>query len=292
MVRALVLAAGEGTRLRPYTLDRPKPMLPLGEQPLLAQLIGLLRHHGIRDIAINLHYRPAAIVEYFGDGSTFGVSLTYSYEERLLGSAGAARRLDWFLTDTFFVLYGDVLTDLDLSRLLAEHRARRALATLAVYEVPDPARCGIVDTRPDGSVRGFVEKPAADQAPGNLANAGLYVLEPAVLDQIPPDRPCDFGQDLFPRLIEAGAPIVACSAPGYVLDIGSPERYAQAREDLRLGRCRPFLARGAPCHEDAVQVRPLESGVRGGPAADRLVHAAVGPGPLAPPGRNDRRDTR
>jgi NDP-sugar pyrophosphorylase family protein len=267
-------------------------MLPLGEQPLLAQLVGLLRHHGVDEIAINLHYQPGSILEYFGDGSACGVSLTYSYEERLLGSAGAARRLDWFLTDTFFVLYGDLLTDLDLSLLLAEHRARRALATLAVYEVPDPSRCGIVELGPDGRVRSFVEKPAAGQAPGNLANAGVYVLEPAVLQQVPPAEPCDFGLDLFPRLLALGAPIVAHPAPGYVLDIGSPERYAQAREDLRLSRCRRFLARGAPSHENAVRSRPLEGGVSADPAADHLLHATVGAGPLAEAGWDDRRDTR
>jgi NDP-sugar pyrophosphorylase family protein len=235
-VRALILAAGEGTRLRPLTLDRPKPMLAVGEKPLIEHLIALLRAHGVTEIAINLHYRPWTIVEHLGDGTRLGVSITYSYEEQLLGSAGAAKRLEWYFDQTFLVLYGDVLTDIDLRAIVEHHRSRGAIATLALYHVPDPERCGIVELADGGRITRFVEKPPPDLGVGNLANAGVYVLEPAVLGLVPGDRPYDFGQDLFPRLLRLGLPLFGRPADGYVLDIGSPERYAQADADVRDGR--------------------------------------------------------
>jgi mannose-1-phosphate guanylyltransferase / phosphomannomutase len=238
-VRALVLAAGEGTRLRPLTLDCPKPMLPVGGRPILEHLIALLRSHGVTEIAINLHYQPNAIVRHFGDGSRFGVSIIYSREERLLGSAGAAKQLEWFFDDSFLLLYGDVLTDLDLSALSEQHRIRRAAATLALHEVPDPTRCGIVGLGPDGRIVRFVEKPSPDAVFSNLTAAGVCVLEPGILRHIPLDRPFDLGYDLFPLLLGRGLPVYGYLARGYVLDVGSPERYAQAEADLQAGLYRP-----------------------------------------------------
>lgn len=235
-MKALLLAAGEGTRLRPLTLDRPKPMVPVGGRPVLEHLVALVRAHGVTEIAINLHYKPDPLVAHFGDGSRFGVSITYSPEVELLGSAGAAKQLEPFLDETFFVLYGDVLTNLDLTSLAAHHRSAGALVTVALYEVEDATRAGIVDLTPDGRIARFVEKPAADQVFSNLANAGVYVAEPEVLRQIPMGRPYDFGTDLFPRLLEGGLPLAGLRAPGYVLDIGSPERYRQAEIDWRAGR--------------------------------------------------------
>jgi mannose-1-phosphate guanylyltransferase/phosphomannomutase len=237
-MRALILAAGEGTRLRPLTLERPKPMLPVGGRPILEHLIALLRRYGVVEIAINLHYKPEAILDYFGDGSDFGVSLTYSYEERLLGSAGAARRLAWFFDSPFLVLYGDVLTDLDLSALVNRHRATGAVATLALYRVPDPSRCGIVELAEDNRIVRFVEKPPPDDLFSDLANAGIYVLEPSVLADVPAGQPFDFGHDLFPRLLGRGLPLYGFCLPGYLLDIGSIERYRQAEADWGAGTFR------------------------------------------------------
>lgn len=235
-IKALLLAAGEGTRLRPLTLTQPKPMVPVGGRPILEHLIALLRDHRIVDVAINLHYKPRAIVDHFGDGQDFGVRITYSHEERLLGSAGAAKRLAPSLDETFVVIYGDVLCALDLDDLVDLHRSRSAEATLALYEVSDPSRCGIVQTAPDGRVLRFVEKPAFDM--GNLANAGVYVLEPSVLDRVPAEQPWDFGHDLFPALLRAGRPVYGRVASGYVLDIGSMERYQQAQADWAAGLVR------------------------------------------------------
>lgn len=245
-MRALVLAAGEGQRLRPLTLHRPKPMVPVGGRPVLEHLLALLRRHRIDDIAINLHYRPAAIVEYFGDGRAFGVAITYAHEAQLLGSAGAARALETFLTETFVVLYGDVLTDVDLSALVARHRTSGAAGTIGVYEVSDPSRCGIVELDSAGRVTRFVEKPAPGTVRGNLANSGILVLEPSVLREVPPGEPYDFGLHLFPRLLDRGVPLCGERLDGYILDIGSPDRLEQAEADYRAGRFRSPLGDASP----------------------------------------------
>jgi NDP-sugar pyrophosphorylase family protein len=235
MVRALVLAAGEGQRLRPLTLQMPKPMVPVGGRPILAHLVGLLRRHGITDIAINLHYRPEAIVSYFGDGAEFGVTLTYSYEEQLLGSAGAARALRSFLTDTFVVLYGDVLTNVNLTSLVTRHRESHSAGTLGLYEVSDPSRCGIVELDESDRVTRFVEKPEPGTIEGNLANSGILVLEPSVLQYVPETGVVDFGLHLFPFLLKNGIPVSGTRLDGYILDIGSPNRLAQAEADYAAG---------------------------------------------------------
>jgi mannose-1-phosphate guanylyltransferase/phosphomannomutase len=213
---------------------------------MLEYLVAHLRHHGIREIAINLHYKPHVIVDYFGDGYALDVSITYSYESQLLGSAGAAKALEWFFDDTFLVLYGDVLIDLDLDALVEHHRATNSVATVALYEVEDPSRCGIVELDGTSRVKRFVEKPRPGTIGGNLANAGVYVLEPSVLQHVPNGRAHDFGADLFPTLLELGLPMAGIRAPGYVLDIGSTERYAQAEADLKAGRLRTAVAAGSP----------------------------------------------
>jgi NDP-sugar pyrophosphorylase family protein len=242
-IRALILAAGEGTRLLPLTLDRPKSMLPVGGKPLLQYQLDLLRAHGIRDVAINLHHCPAAITDFVGDGTRFGMTVTYSYEEDLLGSAGAAKRLESFLSETFLVLYGDVLTDVDLAELVNFHRARQAAATLALYEVPDPERCGIVVLADDGIVQQFVEKPSLSLQLGNLANAGICVFERNVLSLVPEGEPFDFGNDLFPILLERRLRMAALRSNAYVCDIGSLERYGSGDRAVREGRLKTHRPR-------------------------------------------------
>ncbi len=234
----MVLAAGEGTRLRPLTLDRPKPMLPIGEKPLLEHVVTWLRRHGITDIAINLHHEPESVTDYFGDGHCFGVSITYSYEERLLGTAGAARRLQSFFEGTFVVVYGDVFTNLDLTRLIAFHSISSTLfdlpipfLTLALYRVDNPSACGVVELDGRGRVTRFVEKPPPDRVFSDLVNAGVMVLEPGILKYIPPDTFYDFGRDLFPRLLAVGIPLFGTpiAEDEYLVDIGTPTGYARAR---------------------------------------------------------------
>lgn len=244
-MKALLLAAGEGTRLRPLTLHKPKPMLPVGGRPMLEYAIAHLRHHSVFMVCINLHYKPESILNYFGDGTRFGVSITYSPEDTLLGSAGAARALDWLLDETFFVVYGDVLTDVDLTALLQRHRAMGSMATIVLHETDDPARCGIAEVGPGGWIQRFIEKPAPGITESRLANAGIYVVEPEILERIPRGQRFDFGTDLFPRLIDTGVQILGVPADGYVLDIGSPQRYAQAEMDLLEQRFRSYAGEQA-----------------------------------------------
>lgn len=237
--KSLILAAGEGTRLRPLTLDRPKPMLPIHGKPLLEHTIGLLRQHGIQDIAINLHYCPEVIVRHFGDGTAMGVRIFYSHEEMILGTAGAARKLNGFLGNhPLVVFYGDVLTNLNLSALLASHGQNvihdpRTKVTLSLYHVPNPTEVGLVGLDDGGRITCFVEKPKAEQVFTDLANAGVLVIEPDAVNMIPPDTFYDFGLHLFPQLLEAGVSIYGWVIPEgtYLLDIGTPEKYAQAQRE-------------------------------------------------------------
>jgi len=244
--KGLVLAAGEGTRLRPLTLERPKPMLPIHGKPLLAHTLEWLKGYGVREIAINLHHQPHVITGYFGDGAALGVNLTYSREDPLLGTAGAVRKLSHFLDGApLMLVYGDVLTDLALDELYAFHA--RALerdpdtgVTMALYRVPNPTEVGLVDLDEHGRIVRFVEKPRRAEVFTDLANAGILVVEPHVVNRIPPDTFYDFGRDVFPRLLAEGVPLYGWTIPdsAYLLDIGSPEKYAQAQAEwpLRAGQ--------------------------------------------------------
>lgn len=232
-MKALILAAGMGTRLGVLTQDVPKPMIPVGDRPLLAHTVGWLRSHGITEIALNLHHRPESITTYFGDGSAFGVQTTYSHETALLGTAGAARRLAAFLDEPFVLVYGDVYTNLDLGRLAAVHARHRPACrmTLALYRVPNPAECGLVETDAGGRVLRFVEKPPAAEVFTDLANAGIALVEPEVVGEIAGDRPSDFGRDVIPRLLGSGQTVAAEPiGPGeFVIDIGTPAGLARAQ---------------------------------------------------------------
>jgi NDP-sugar pyrophosphorylase family protein len=237
--KALVLAAGEGTRLRPLTFDRPKPMLPINGRPLLEYTVEWLRQHGIRDIAINLNYCPDVIVNYFGDGAGMDVRIAYSYENPILGTAGAARKLNGFLGDSpLVVMYGDVLTNMNLFALLAFHeqareRDPRTQVTMSLYHVPNPTEVGLVGLDETGKITRFVEKPSPDQVFTDLANAGVLVIEPDAIKPIPPDTFYDFGRHLFPQLLLAGVSMYGWVIPHdtYLLDIGTPDKYAQAQRE-------------------------------------------------------------
>lgn len=244
-LQALVLCAGEGSRLRPLTLTRPKPLIEVGGSPLVAHALRWLRSFGIRDVAINLHYLPETITTVLGDGSQYGVAITYSYEETLLGTAGAARQLlDWF-RGTFIVVYGDVLTDVDITTLLQTHRTNHAIATLGLVASDDLTSKGVVVTDESGRIIEFVEKPSPDRlarlqaTPVTLwANGGIYIVEPEALAAITPNTPYDFGHDLFPSLLAKQSALYGCPLQGYLQDIGSHEWLAQARADLAAGKVR------------------------------------------------------
>lgn len=241
-LKALVLAAGEGTRLRPLTLDKPKPMIPVNGKPVLQHILEWLVSQRVRQIAINLNYMPQAITGYFGDGALVGAQLTYAHEPAMLGTAGAVKNLEAFWgADPFVVAYGDVLTDLDLRELYTLHNQMLALhpalcMTMSLYRVPDPTRVGIVGLDAAHRVTQFVEKPAANAVFSDLANSGVLIVEPRALAHIPPNTFYDFGLHLIPDLLAKGE--LLCGSPipphTYLLDIGSRENLALA--EMTFGR--------------------------------------------------------
>ena len=229
-IKAMILAAGEGTRLQPLTLTCPKPMLPIGNRPLLEHNILLLRDHGIREIVVNLHHLPDKITDFFGDGSKWDVSLHYSYEETLLGSAGALKKVESFFDDTFVVLYGDLFTHINIESLLYKHQTLGADVTVAVNEISNPCEKGIVSLDEQGWITRFVEKPKPEQVFSNLANAGVYALEPEVLNWIPPQTVCDFGHHIFPWLLKNKKRVAGYPTNEFLIDIGTLASYEQAQQ--------------------------------------------------------------
>jgi len=244
-MRAMVLCAGYGTRLGDLTRDVPKPMLPLQERPMLEYIISHLAQHSFNQIAINLHFMPDMIRDYFCDGSRWNVTLTYSYEPELLGTAGGVKRMEHFLRqgDAFLVQYGDVLTDQDLTALLRFHRERRSLVTLLLHE---RARSNSVVTLDEyRRIVGFLERPTEDARRGvdsTWVNSGICICDPEVLEAIPVDVPCDLPRDVFPNLIDSGR-LYGFPLSGYRCAVDSPERLAEARSALVEERCHIPLPR-------------------------------------------------
>jgi len=232
----MILAAGKGTRLKSLTREIPKPMLEIGGKPILEHLINLLKKYGVNEIAMNLHHLKDAIKGYFGDGEKFGVRITYSYEEELLGSAGAVKKLEDFFSGTFFVVYGDLFTNADLKKLLEFHKDKSSQATIALYEVENPEECGIVGIDAENRIEKFIEKPAPCEVFTNLANAGIYVLEPEIIDFIPENKFFDFGRDLFPVLIEKKIPLYGYPVKEYLADIGTADKYERAQKAFLAGK--------------------------------------------------------
>lgn len=236
-MRAVVLVGGEGTRLRPLTLTTPKQMLPIVEQPMIERVLGHLANHGIDDAVLSLGYRPDAFINAYPAGSIAGVHLTYAVEPTPLDTAGAIRFAAEHagVDDTFVVVNGDVLTDSDISALIAFHGASGGQATISLTPVDDPSAFGVVPTDDHGRVEAFIEKPPRDEAPTNLINAGTYVFEPSVLGRIPSGRRVSIERETFPALVEEGS-LFALGSDAYWLDTGTPDAYLRAHRDLLLGR--------------------------------------------------------
>ena len=241
----MLLAAGEGTRLRPLTLEMPKVLLPIGGQPLIEYQLSWLKHHGIQEVAINLYHLGNKVKDFLGDGSHFGVKIFYSTEEKLLGTAGGVKRMEHLFHNTFAVVYADVLTNFNLSAMIKFHQEKKAVATLVIFEAPNPTEVGVVEMSPEGRILSFVEKPkAANLELQSLANGGVYVLEKEVLQYIPTQGFSDFAYDIFPKLLELSLPIYgyALKSQDYLIDIGTIEKYNQANKDvLGLGVLRSTL---------------------------------------------------
>jgi mannose-1-phosphate guanylyltransferase / phosphomannomutase len=235
-VKAVILAGGEGTRLRPLTSNQPKPMMPLVNKPMLEHIVSLLTRHGFDDVVVTVAYLANQIRDYFGDGSDFGVRMRYATEDEPLGTAGSVRNASAELDDTFLVISGDVLTDIDLSGLVDAHRESGALATIALKRVEDPLEFGIVITRPDGSIERFLEKPTWGQVFSDTINTGIYVLEPAVYDFIPEGQVVDFSGDVFPAILDKDLRLQGHVCEGYWEDVGTTEAYLRAHADVLDGR--------------------------------------------------------
>jgi mannose-1-phosphate guanylyltransferase len=232
----MVMAAGLGTRLRPLTYEVPKPMVPVVNRPVLQHILELLPRQGFREVIANLHWFPETIRERFGDGSSLGVDLTYSYEEELLGTAGGVRNVaEFFGSDSFLVMAGDALTDVDLVALRAAHESKGGIATLAVRRVPNVSEFGVVIAGSDGRVQGFQEKPDAAEALSDLANCMIYVLEPEVFDYFPDKLAVDFALDVFPALLENDVPFHVHPIEAYWNDVGSLPDYLQGNLDVLEG---------------------------------------------------------
>jgi mannose-1-phosphate guanylyltransferase/phosphomannomutase len=232
------MAGGKGTRLRPLTCDRPKPMVPLANRPMMEHIVRLLADHGYRDIAVTMFYLPEVIKAYFGDGSPWGVNLSYYVEETPLGTAGSVMNAAGFFEDTFLVISGDALTDFDLREAVQFHKENNAMVTILLTKVEAPLEYGVVITDAQGRIRQFLEKPSWGEVFSDTVNTGIYILEPEIFQYIPPGQPYDFSKDLFPRLLAAGCPMYGYVASGYWSDIGNLEQYRQSHYDLLAGKIR------------------------------------------------------
>jgi mannose-1-phosphate guanylyltransferase len=242
-MKAILLAGGKGTRLRPLTIHTPKPIVPIFNRPFLHYQLDLLRHAPeIDEVVLSLNYQPRRVEEVFGDGSGTGLSIRYVVEPVPLGTAGAVRYAGESLHESVVVFNGDVLTEVDLAAVIALHRERKAKATIVLTPVDNPTAYGLVEVDDRGNVQRFLEKPTADEITCNTINAGIYVLEPDTFDRIPKDTPWSIERSFFPSLIERRETFVAYVYPGYWIDIGTPEKYMQVHRDIMDGRYRadPF----------------------------------------------------
>lgn len=235
-IRAVIMAGGNGTRLRPLTCDLPKPMVPVLNRPVMSYTIDLLKKHEIRNIAVTLAYMPEKIQDYFGDGSAFGVSLEYFVEDTPLGTAGSVKNTGEFLGDTFIVISGDALTDLDISRAVEFHRQRGSQATLVLHRQAIPLEYGVVITDAQGRITRFLEKPSWGEVFSDTVNTGIYILEPEVMEYCAQGGQFDFSKDLFPLLLRNGIPMYGYITDGYWCDIGDLRSYRQAQFDVLDGK--------------------------------------------------------
>jgi len=234
-MKAMILAAGEGTRLRPLTLKVPKVLLPINGVPLIEHTLRWMKSHGVSEVAINLHHLGEQIKDFVGNGSRFGMKVAYSKEKALLGTAGGVKAMEHFFNGTFVVYYGDNLTDFDLTAMIALHREKGGVATIAVFKSHNPTEVGIVEMDNEGRIYKLAEKPTDNIQSPVLANGGVYVLEPEILGFISAGVFSDFAYDVFPNLLRTGLSIYGyrLGATDYFLDIGTMPKYQRSNEDAK-----------------------------------------------------------
>jgi mannose-1-phosphate guanylyltransferase len=235
-MKAVILVGGPGTRLQPLTDNRPKSVVPVLNRPVMEHTLAYLKQFGIEDIIVTMSYLPDVIQDYFGDGSRCGVRLTYCLEKEPRGTAGAVKNAEAYLDSSFFVLNGDVFTDMDLADMLAFHRSKKAMATISLTWVDNPSAFGVVETDADQRVKRFIEKPPLAEATTNWINAGTYILEPEVLTHMPADRHYMFENGLFPHLLAVGKPVSGYPYRGYWLDMGTLVKYFSLNIDMLLSK--------------------------------------------------------
>lgn len=301
-MKAVIMAGGEGSRLRPLTCGRPKPMVPVLNRPIMHHIIELLKQHGISDIGVTLQYMPAAISDHFGNGAEYGVTLKYFVEETPLGTAGSVKNAAGFLDETFLVISGDALTDLDLSRAIEYHKKQGSMATLVLTPVDCPLEYGVVITSEDGRITQFLEKPSWGEVFSDTVNTGIYVLEPEVLDYFAPGQMFDFSKDLFPLLLREKKPLFGVALPGYWCDIGNLHQYLEAHHDVLSGKVkisfpgteiqpRVWVEEGAFIHQDALVEGPVLIGANSQLSAGAKVepYSLLGNGCLVQKGASIKR---
>jgi len=239
-MQALILVGGEATRLRPLTCSMPKSMVPVLNTPFLDHVIHYLIRHDVKNIVLALGHLSKPIEEYFGDGSRFGIKLTYALENKPMGTAGAVKNAEQYLESTFLVFNGDIFTDLNLTAMVDFHKERRTKITIALTPVEDPTAYGLIETGSGGRITRFLEKPSWNQVTTNMINAGTYILNKEVLNQIPAGVNHSFERQLFPQLLEAGEQLFAFPSDAYWMDIGTPEKYLKLHRDLMQGEVKGY----------------------------------------------------
>lgn len=290
-MKAMILAAGVGSRLDPLTRAVPKPMVPVVNRPVIEHIVLDLKKHGFTEIMVNLHYLGDVIQEGLGDGARLGVHISYAQEDKLWGDAGSVKRSQAFFGgETFLVVGGDDISDIDLSGLMAFHREKHAASTIATTVVDDPSQFGIVVTDEDGRITRFLEKPKGGDVFSNTANTGVYVFEPDVFDLIPPDTFWGFGNNVFPSLLAAGHPLYGFATTAYWKDVGNLHVYRQTNFDALAGRVHldiPLREESGVWWGENIQMDPtaeigspvaIGSGVTVGAGAKLLENTVIGDG--------------
>jgi mannose-1-phosphate guanylyltransferase/phosphomannomutase len=260
-MKAVLMAGGEGSRLRPLTIIRPKPMVPIVNKPVMEHVLDLLKRHGITEVIVTVQYLAAVIQDNFGDGSQLGMHITYSVEEVPLGTAGSVKKAEAELDETFLVISADALTDFDLGSIIEFHQKNHATATLTLYHVPNPLEYGVVIVNEEGRIRQFLEKPSWGEVFSDTVNTGIYVLEPKIFDYYEGGKSVDFSQDVFPELLRQKDALFGYIASGYWCDVGNIQEYMRANADVLLGRVNvePIgheLGNGIWCESDDVDIAP------------------------------------
>jgi len=253
-MKAVILVGGQGTRLRPLTCNLPKAIVPILNRPFMEHLISYLKRHGITEVILAMGYMPDPIQEYLGDGEGLGVRLTYVVEGTPLGTSGAIKNVEQYLDGPFVVFNGDIITDIDLTSMMEQHKKLKPSVSIALTPVDNPTIYGVVETDSRGMVKRFVEKPSLDQVTTNMINAGIYILEHDVLDLIPKSMPSMFENYLFPKLLKMGKPVLSFASDAYWIDIGTPEKYLKTNHDLldRGDISNDFSGNEAAIHESVI----------------------------------------